>query len=95
MGYTSEFGRVQAGLGGPNLVHSDYFNQIRRFARLPTARSVHRAKALRSPMVLAIAHRTTKSFLESEVVVDLQLKKTEAFLELQLDAQRRVKHMSD
>jgi hypothetical protein len=46
-------------------------------------------------MVLAIAHRTTKSFLESEVVVDLQLKKTAAFLELQLDAQWRMKRMSD
>ena len=82
-------------MGQISFVHSDDSNEIGRFARLPTARSVHRAKALRSPMVLAIAHRTTKSFLESEVVVDLQLKKTEAFLELQLDAQRRVKHMSD
>ena len=33
--------RQGPGLGGPNLVHSDYFNEIRRFARLPTARSVH------------------------------------------------------
>ena len=39
--------------------------------------------------------RCTKSFFESEVAVDLQLKKTAAFLELQLDAQRRVKRMSD
>ena len=46
-------------------------------------------------MELAIPHPTTKSFFESEVAVDLQLKKTAAFLELQLDAQRRVKRMSD
>ena len=87
--------RQGPGLGGPDLVYCYDFNQIPRFARLPTARSVHRAKALRSCLERAIAQATTKSFFESEVAVDLQLKKTAAFLELQLDAQRRVKRMSD
>ena len=41
-------------------------------------------------MELAIAHRTTKSFSESDDVVDLQLKKTTAFLELQVDVRRGV-----
>ena len=41
-------------------------------------------------MKLAIAHRTTKSFSESDYVVDLQLKKTTAFLELQVDVRRGV-----
>ena len=55
------------GLGGPDLVYCYEFNEIPRFARLPTARSVHRAKALRSTLQLAIARGTTKSFFESEV----------------------------
>ena len=37
-------------------------------------------------MEIAIAHRTTKSFSASDDVVDLQLKKSEAFLELQVGA---------
>ena len=41
-------------------------------------------------MELAIAHPTTKSFSESDDVVDLQLKKTTAFLELQVDVRRAV-----
>ena len=41
-------------------------------------------------MELAIPHRTTKSFSESDDVVDLQLKKTTAFLELQVDVRRAV-----
>ena len=72
-------------LGGLDLVYYDVFDQIALFSRLPTARSVHRAKALRSPIELAIAHGTTKSFSEYNDVVDLQLKKTAAFLELQVD----------
>ena len=36
-------------------------------------------------MEFVIAHRTTKSFFESNDVVDLQLKKTAAFLEFQVD----------
>ena len=68
-----------------NLVYYYDFDQIRCFARLPSAPSVGRAKALRSSMELAIAHRTTKSFSESDDVVDLQLKKTTTFLELQVD----------
>ena len=82
-------------MAGPDLVYWYNFDEIPRFARLPTARSIHRAKALRSGLELAIAQATTKSFFESEVAVDLQLKKTAAFLELQLDAQRRMKRMSD
>ena len=72
-------------IGGVNLVYYYDFDQIRCFARLPSAPSVGRAKALRSSMELAIAHRTTKSFSESDDVVDLQLKKTTTFLELQVD----------
>ena len=68
-----------------HLVYYYDFDQIRCFARLPSAPSVGRAKALRSSMELAIAHRTTKSFSESDDVVDLQLKKTTTFLELQVD----------
>jgi hypothetical protein len=40
-------------------------------------------------MQLAIPHRTTKSFFAYDDVVDLQLKKTKAFLELQVDIRRR------
>ena len=47
-------------------------------------------KTLRSPMELAIPHRTTKSFFASDDVVDLQLKKTKAFLELHVDVRRGV-----
>ena len=43
-------------------------------------------------MELAIPHRTTKSFFASDDVVDLQLKKTTAFLELQVDVRRGVEH---
>ena len=78
-------GRQGPDLGGVNLVYYYDFDQIRCFARLPSAPSVGRAKALRSSMELAIAHRTTKSFSESDDVVDLQLKKTTTFLELQVD----------
>ena len=81
-------------VGGVNLVYCDDFDQIRGFPRLPSAHSVHRAKALRSPMELAIAHRTTKSFSESGDVVDLQLKKTTAFLELQVAVRRGVEHQA-
>ena len=66
------------------------FSQITRFPRLPSAHSVHRAKALRSTLELAIVQGTTKSFSESDDVVDLQLKKTTAFLELQVDIRRGV-----
>ena len=72
-------------LGGVNLTFCDDFRQIRCFARLPSAPSVGRAKALRSGLELAIAQATTKSFSESDDVVDLQLKKTTTFLELQVD----------
>jgi len=41
-------------------------------------------------MELAIPHRTTKSFSESDDVVDLQLMKTTAFHELQVDVRRAV-----
>merc|ERR1711965_362107 len=84
----TRYGRGPA-LGGQNLVYSDDFYQIRSFPRVPSAHSVHRAKALRSPMQLAIPHRTTKSFFAYDDVVDLQLKKTKAFLELQVDIRRR------
>ena len=77
-------------LGGVNLVYYYDFDQIRCFARLPSAPSVGRAKALRSWMELAIPHPTTKSFFASDDVVDLQLKKTTAFLELQVDVRRGV-----
>lgn len=61
-------------LGGLDLAFFDDLSQITRFPRLPTARSVQRAKARRSWMELAIAHPTTKSFFETDVVLDLQLK---------------------
>ena len=77
-------------LGGVNLVYCNDFDQIRGFPRLPSAHSVHRAKALRSWMELAIPHPTTKSFFAYDDVVDLQLKKTTAFLELQVDVRRGV-----
>ena len=83
-GPSSHTGRQGPDLGGVNLTFCDDFRQIRCFP-LPSARSVHHAKALRSPMELAIAHRTTKSFSESDDVVDLQLMKTAAFHELQVD----------
>ena len=76
-------------LGGQNLTLYDDFRQIHGFPRLPSAHSVRRAKALRSTLGLAIAQGTTKSFSESDDVVDLQLKKTKAFLELQVDIRRR------
>ena len=41
-------------------------------------------------MELAIPHPTTKSFFASDDVVDLQLKKTNAFLELQVDVRSGV-----
>ena len=45
-------------------------------------------------MELAIAHRTTKSFSESDDVVDLQLKKTTAFLELKVDVRSGVERQA-
>ena len=66
-------------LGGLDLVFCDDLSQITSFPRLPTARSVQRAKARRSSMEFAIAHRTTKSFFRSDVVIDLQLKKSCSF----------------
>jgi hypothetical protein len=77
-------------LGGVNLGICHDFSQIRCFPRLPSAPSVGRAKALRSTLGLAIAQGTTKSFSESDDVVDLQLKKTTTFLELQVDVRRGV-----
>ena len=77
-------------LGGLDLAFFDDLSQIIRFPRLPTARSVQRAKARRSWMELAIAHPTTKSFFESDVVLDLQLKKSTAFREFQMGARRGV-----
>ena len=69
-------------------------SEIRCFPRLPSAHSVHRAKALRSTLGLAIAQGTTKSFSESDDVVDLQLKKTAAFLELQVDVRSGVERQT-
>jgi hypothetical protein len=77
-----------------NLRKSYDFSQIPRFPRLPSAPSVGHAKALRSWMELAIAHPTTRrafpenrncEFDDKIDVVDLQLKKTTTFLELQVD----------
>ena len=45
-------------------------------------------------MELAIPHRTTKSFFKSDDVVDLQLKKTTAFLELQVDVRSSVERQT-
>ena len=45
-------------------------------------------------MELAIPHPTTKSFFKSNVVVDLQLKKTTAFLELQVDVRSGVERQA-
>ena len=81
-------------LGGVNLRICDDFSQIRCFPRLPSAHSVHRAKALRSGLELAIAQATTKSFFKSDDVVDLQLKKTTAFLELQVDLRSGVERQT-
>ena len=81
-------------VGGVNLTFCDYFRQIRRFPRLPSAHSVHRAKALRSGLELAIARATTKSFFTSDDVVDFQLKKTKAFLELQVDLRSGVERQT-
>ena len=72
-------------LGGVNLGIYVVYSQIESFSRLPSARSVHLKKALRSPVELVIAHRTTKSFFKSNDVVDLQRKKTAAFLQFQVD----------
>ena len=77
-------------LGGVNLVYCNDFDQIRGFPRLPSAHSVHRSKALRSGLELANAQATTKSVFASDDVVDLQLKKTTAVLELQVDVRRGV-----
>jgi hypothetical protein len=77
---SSPLGGQGPNLGGVNLVYCDDFDQIRCFPRLPSAHSVHRAKALRSGLELAIAQATTKSFSASDDVVDLQLKKTTHFL---------------
>ena len=81
-------------LGGVNLGICDDFSQTRRFPRLPSAHSVHRAKALRSGLELAIARATTKSFFAYDDVVDLQLKKTTAFLELEVDIRSGVERQT-
>ena len=73
-----------------NLTFCNDFRQIRGFPRLPSAHSVHRSKALRSGLELANAQATTKSVFASDDVVDLQLKKTTAVLELQVDVRRGV-----
>ena len=77
-------------LGGVNLVPCDVFDQIRSVPRLPSARSVHCAKALRSPMELAIPHRTTKSFSATDNMANIYLKKTTTFLRIQVDVRRGV-----
>ena len=83
--YDATFRRQGPGLGGVNLGISVVSSQIAIVPRLPTARSVHRAKALRSLKEFAIARKTTKSFFEPRVVLDLQLKSKAAFLGLQVD----------
>ena len=45
-------------------------------AGLPTRRSVHVVKALRSPIELAIAHRTTSADSTDDVVVSVQVQKS-------------------
>ena len=45
-------------------------------------------------MELAIPHRTTKSFFAYDDVVDLQLKKTTAFLELEVDIRSGVERQT-
>ena len=76
------------------MVYGLWFDQIRGFPRLPSAHSVHRAKALRSTLGIAIAQGTTKSFFKSDDVVDLQLKKTTAFLELEVDIRSGVERQT-
>ena len=52
--------------------------QTHGFVGLPTRSSVHAAKALRSPMELAMAHRTTKPDSQKRDVVHFEVKNSAA-----------------
>ena len=62
-------------LGGVCLGIRTDFSQTRVATRLPTRRSVHVVKALRSTLEIAIALGTTKSFFKFDDVVDLRVRK--------------------
>ena len=63
-------------LGGVCLGKSTDLSETRGRAGLPTRRSVHVVKALRSPIELAIAHRTTSADSADDVVVSVQVQKS-------------------
>ena len=63
-------------LGGVCLGKPTDSSQTRGRAGLPTRRSVHVMKALRSPIELAIAHRTTSADSTDDVVVSVQVQKS-------------------
>ena len=77
-----------------NLGISYVFSQIAYVTRLDPDTVGAVQIALRSWIKDRIAHPTTKSFSESDDVVDLQLKKTTAFLELQVAVRRGVEHQA-
>ena len=62
-------------LGGACLGKSTDSSQTRSATRLPTRRSVHAEKSLRSNLEIAIALVTTKSFSKFDDVVDLRVRK--------------------
>ena len=62
-------------LGGACLRKRTDLSQTRSATRLPTRRSVHAEKSLRSNLEIAIAHVTTKSFFKFGDVVDLRVRK--------------------
>ena len=62
-------------LGGACLRKPTDLSQTRSATRLPTRRSVHAEKSLRSTLEIAIALGTTKSFFKFNDVVDLRVRK--------------------
>ena len=65
-------------LGGVCLGKTIDLSETRGFARLPTRRSVHVVKALRSWIELAMAHPTTSADSEKHVMVSLEAEKSAA-----------------
>ena len=83
-------------LGGVCLGKSTDLSETRGRAGLPTRRSVHVVKALRSPIELAIAHPTlkrTSADSADDVVVSVQVRKSGDSLPFGVPAQSAEDHV--
>ena len=76
-------------VGGVCLRKPTDSSQDRLRRTLPTRRSVHIVKALRSSIELAIAHRTTSADSKNDIVTSLQVRKSGDILPFCVHADRR------